>query len=271
MMQPYLSGATPTLDGEINGVKLAGHMAFAELALAGDEAAVRLARAAADRFRPDDDAAPARYGQYWCEDLFMTGTLLSRAGRLPDGVPFLELAARTHAAYLPVLQQPGGLFHHARDGRFCWGRGNGFAALGLSELLEALSRSHPRRAELLEAFSRQMAALRAVQAADGTWRQVADLAGSYREVTATAMTLAAMARGVRNGWLDASYRETVQRAWSGLSPRIGDDGTLVDVCEGTGTGPTLRYYLDRKAIHGTDDRGGAMCLLAAIELMQLTR
>jgi hypothetical protein len=48
------------------------------------------------------------------------------------------------------------------------------------------------------------------------------------------------------------------------------DGTLVDVCASTGAGPTRRYYLDRPAITGADDRGGAMGLLAALEMYELT-
>jgi rhamnogalacturonyl hydrolase YesR len=80
-----------------------------------------------------------------------------------------------------------------------------------------------------------------------------------------------MARGIRLGWLDASYRPTVDRAWRALSTHVVDDGTLIDVCTGTGAGPTRRYYFDRAAITGADDRGGAMALLAAMEFRELNR
>jgi len=33
----------------------------------------------------------------------------------------------------------------------------------------------------------------------------------------------------------------------------------------SGAGPTPRYYYDRPAIEGPDDRGGAMALVAAME------
>ena len=90
------------------------------------------------------------------------------------------------------------------------------------------------------------------QAADGMWRQVVDEPGSYREFTVTAMMVAAMARGLRLGWIDASYRPVVDRAWRGLLARIAEDGTLIDVCTGTGAGPTKVYYLNRAAA----DRAG---------------
>ena len=50
-----------------------------------------------------------------------------------------------------------------------------------------------------------------------------------------------------------------------------DDGTVRDVCSGTGAGPTKEYYLNRPVVNGADDRGGAMALLAAIEVETLRR
>jgi unsaturated rhamnogalacturonyl hydrolase len=41
---------------------------------------------------------------------------------------------------------------------------------------------------------------------------------------------------------------------------------LVAVCTGTGKMKSLREYLDRPAISGKDDRGGAMALLVSTEL-----
>jgi unsaturated rhamnogalacturonyl hydrolase len=98
------------------------------------------------------------------------------------------------------------------------------------------------------------------------WRQVVDEPGSYREESVTAMTLTAMARGVRLGWLDKSYSPIVERAWRALAAHITEDGGIVDISTSTGSGPTLRFYLDRAAISGFDDRGGAMALLAATEM-----
>src|SRR4029077_14447550 len=134
------------------------------------------------------------------------------------------------------------LFNHAVDGPAAWGRGNGFAALGLVNALARMPAAHPAHAQVLDSYRRQMAAVKAQQAPDGTWRQIIDEPGAYREETATAMLMSAMARGVRLGWLDQSYRPTIQQAWRGLAAHVADDGTLIDVCTGTGAGPTRRYY-----------------------------
>ena len=79
---------------------------------------------------------------------------------------------------------------------------------------------------------------------------------------------AAMARGIRNGWLDrATYQPLVDNAWRAILLRTSADGRLVDVCESTGTrGFTDADYLHRMAIMGRDDRGGGMAMFLATEL-----
>ncbi len=270
----WTTGATPSLDEKPDPVKLGGHVVFAELALAAGDAADaeparKLALAAAERYRPEAADGIARYTGRACEDLYMSAGLLGRAAKLSGDVTYLDLLARTMTQISGKLQNEDGLYQHATDSPHRWGRGNGFASLGLMEALTWLPADHPLRAALLARFRKQMAALKPHQTPEGTWRQIIDRPESYREVTATAMNLAAMARGVRLGWLDGSYRAVVDRAWSGLSARIADDGGLTDVCAGTGPGPTLTYYYERPAVSGGDDRGGAMALLAALEVHEL--
>jgi rhamnogalacturonyl hydrolase YesR len=210
-----------------------------------------------------------RYGQGWTDDMFMTASVLTRTGQIPGRTGDLDHAVRLMTEYAGRLQREDGLFVHAAAGPYPWGRGNGFAALGLMETLGALPAQHPGRATVLQIYRRLMAGLKTMQAPDGMWREVVDEPGSYRELSVTAMTVSAMARGLRLGWIDASYKPVVERAWAGLLAHIADDGTVVDVCTSTGTGPALRFYLDRPAITGADDRGGAMALMATLEVHDL--
>ncbi len=268
-VQPWLSGDKPLFGDRIQLTSVAGTMVFAEIAKSdpGNPAARRLALEGADAaLRRKDDGLP-QYGQGWTDDMFMTAAILARTSAMPDRGGDLDAAARLLVAYAARLQQPDGIFHHAIDGPAAWGRGNGFAAFGLMETLTAMSAEHPSRASLLDIYRRQMRGLTSWQAPDGMWRQIIDRPGAYREETATAMILTAMARGVRRGWIDRSYAPAVERAWRALSAHIVEDGTLVDVCTGTGAGPDARYYYDRPAIEGADDRGGAMALVAAMEML----
>jgi unsaturated rhamnogalacturonyl hydrolase len=202
--------------------------------------------------------AAYEYGQGWTDDMFMATVVLARAGKI-------DLASTMLIAYASRLQRADGVFVHAPNGPLAWGRGNAFAALGLMEALSSMRGGDPNRARVLEIYRRQMEAARKVQAPDGMWNEVLDEPGSYREESATAMLMTAMLRGIRAGWLDESYLAAVERAWRGVAAHVDEDGSIVDVCTSTGAGPTKRYYLDRTAVTGFDDRGGAMALMAAVE------
>ena len=264
---PWITGGRPLFGDRIQLTSVAGGMIFADL---GGDALPRALDAARLAVERKEDGI-ARYGQGWTDDMFMASAILSRMGAIEGHQGDLDAAASLLTDYAARLQRPDGIFMHATDGPFAWGRGNGFAALGLVETLARLPERHAARAGLLAVYRKQMAALVGQQSPDGSWRQVIDEPGAYREETATAMILTAMTRGLRAGWLDRSYRRTVDRAWRALAAHVTDESTLVDVCAGTGAGPTRRYYLDRPAITGADDRGGAMALLAAVEYGELRR
>jgi len=263
--RPWLSGERKLFGDRIQLTAVAGAMVFADLSKAGGgEAAARLANEAAALAAVVKPDGIAQYGQGWTDDMFMASSVLSRTGHVDD-------AAKLVVSYAGRLQRPDGLFNHAVDGPAAWGRGNGFAALGIVEALTAMPEQHSSRAALLEIYRRHMAAIKAQQAPDGMWRQVIDDPAAYREETATAMLLTAMARGIRLGWIDRSYAPFVERAWRGLAAHVAADGTVIDVCTGTGAGPTPRYYFDRAAVTGADDRGGAMALLASMEMYEFAR
>ena len=266
-VQPWLSGEKSLLGDRIQLTTVAGTMVFAELAKAdpSNANARRLALEGADAGLKEKEGGIPQFGQGWTDDMFMASAILARTAAMGGRAHDLDRAAQLLIAYAGRLQQPDGIFNHATDGPAAWGRGNGFAAFGLMETLTAMPAGHPSRAALLAIFAKQMKGLAAWQAPDGMWREIIDRPGAYREETATAMILTAMARGVRLGWIDRSYTPAVDRAWRALAAHILEDGGLVDVCTGTGAGPTARYYFDRAAIEGADDRGGAMALVAAME------
>ena len=267
-VRPWLSGERPLLGDRVSFAAIAGTMIFSEIARspgADRDAATRLAAEGVALAAAETAPGVPRHASGWSDDFYLGTIAAVRAGD-PEA---LDAAVRLVTTTSARLQQPSGLFHHDADAPTAWGRGNGFGALGLSELLTVLRPEHPERDAVLDIHRRHVAALRAHQAADGMWHQIVDVPGSYRETSVTAMTLTAMARGLRLGWLDASYRPVVDRAWGALLAHVLEDGGLVDVCFSTGAGPTRRHYLDRPAVNGADDRGGAMVLGAALEYFDL--
>ena len=270
-MEPFLSGAKPAIAEPYLLTSLAGHLAFADLAeRERDAGAAALTRKAADFIMPVDPAKEVvRFARQWTDDMFMASSVLSRVGAQAKDDRYGAVVGRLLTSYAQKLQRPDGLFIHAVEGPHAWGRGNGFAALGLIEALTFLPPEWPDRSRVLEIYRRHMNALLKHQSDDGMWRQVVDEPASYREFTVTAMTVASMARGVRLGWLDRSFVPAIDRAWDALMTRIAADGAVADVCAGTAAGATKEYYLNRPAVAGADDRGGAMALLAALEVAEL--
>ena len=115
-----------------------------------------------------------------------------------------------------------------RAGLTCSVDGSALGLLGPTEALTYLPQDWPDRGPVLNNFRRHTRALLRHQAPDGMWRQVVDEPGSYREVTVTAMTIVALARGVRLGWLGETYRPAIERAWLGLAASANGPGMLYD-------------------------------------------
>jgi rhamnogalacturonyl hydrolase YesR len=204
--------------------------------------------------------------------MYMATSLLARVASQTADPRYARAIGRLLPEYTRILQRPDGLFVHGPESPFAWGRGNGFAALGLAEALAYLPETWPERETVLGIFRRQMEALIGHQSADGSWCEVVDEPESYQELTVTAMVVAAMARGIRLGWLPrAEYGMVVEAGWRAVVARVGEDGSVRNVCTSTAAGPTKEYYMERPVVNGMDDRGGAMVFLAAVEMEEFRR
>jgi len=215
--------------------------------------------------------------RYWIDDMYMITLLQVQAYRATHEARYLERAALTMATYLDRLQQPNGLFFHSLDSPMHWGRGNGWVAAGLTELLRDLPASNPHHARILAGYHRMMAALLKTQGADGLWRQLLDHPESWPESSCTGMFTFAFVTGVKNGWLDApTYAPAARRAWLALVGLIGDDDNIREVCVGTDkaqnlVGPDMakqtEFYLTRPRKAG-DLHGQAPILWSASALLR---
>jgi unsaturated rhamnogalacturonyl hydrolase len=224
-----------------------------------------LADAQWSKTTPDGITAEARY---WIDDMYMITAVETQAYRAAGDSKYIDRAAQTMAAYLDRLQQPNGLFYHAPDSPFYWGRGNGWVAAGMAELLRSLPKSHPRRARILEGYRKMMASLLKYQGDDGLWRQLIDRPEAWPETSGTGMFAFAMVTGVKEGWLDAkTYGPAARKAWLGLVKYINADGDISEVCEGTNKKNDYQYYMDRKRNVG-DLHGQAPILWSATAFLR---
>jgi rhamnogalacturonyl hydrolase YesR len=255
-----------------NGSTLTGVVWGYDLARAtGDQRYADLLVRAANYYRPGEpgEAPPPCDADFRVEDMFYCGALLGRAFRITGDHQYLDVL--TNFLLNCGTQQENGLFWHSRSAPYFWGRGNGFAALGFAEALTYLPQDHPQRSAILAMHLKHLDSLRQFQHPSGMYSQMLDVPGSYQEFTATCMIGYVTARGLRRGWLDASYREPLGLAWQGVSERIDDRGNVVDACASTGVQQSVEDYLARPAIFGPDDRSGSMALWFAVELERLHR
>jgi len=226
---------------------------------------------------PDGLSAEARY---WVDDMYMIGALQLQTFRATGEVRYLDRAAQAAAAYLERLQQPNGLFFHTATSPRHWGRGNGWFAAGMTELLRELPATHPHHARIMRGYQQMMAALLRAQTASGMWRQLVDddSVRNWPETSSTGMFAFAMVTGVKNGWLPADpYGLAARKAWLALVQFLDESGNVRDVCIGTGEAATsgggtspatqIQYYLDRPRNVG-DFHGQAPLLWTASALMR---
>lgn len=203
----------------------------------------------------------------WIDDMFMITTIQSQAYKTTGQRKYIDRAAYEMVMYLKEIQRPNGLFYHSPDAPFFWGRGNGWMAAGMAELLTALPADNTDRPAIMEAYKKMMATLKQYQGSDGMWKQLIDEPASWNETSGTAMFTYAMIVGVKHGWLDEKeYGEVARKGWIALTGYINDDDEITDVCEGTNIKNDKDHYMNRKRITG-DLHAHAPLLWCATELL----
>ena len=204
----------------------------------------------------------------WIDDMFMITAVQAQAYRATGDTTYINRAAREMVLYLDSLQKENGLFYHAPDVPFFWGRGDGWMAVGMSELLRSLPKANPNYDRIMKGYKLMMSALLKYQAEDGMWRQLIDDPTSWAETSSTGMFTFAFITGVKNGWLDKkTYAPAARKGWLKLITYINENNDITEVCEGTNKKNDRQYYLDRKRNIG-DLHGQAPILWCATALLR---
>lgn len=204
----------------------------------------------------------------WIDDMFMITAVQAQAYLVTGKKEYIDRAAREMVMYLDTIQLPNGLFYHSPQAPYCWGRGNGWMAVGMAEILKMLPQDHPYRKRIMESFQTMMKSLLEYQTEDGMWRQLIDDPMLWRETSGTAMFTYAMIVGVKNGWLDKKkYGAAARKAWLTLVTYIDNCDNITDVCQGTGIRNDRNHYVNRQRITG-DLHGQAPMIWCAYVLLK---
>lgn len=146
-----------------------------------------------------------------------------------------------------VLQRADGLFQHGYDvaerrgNRIAWGRGQGWALLGLTGTL-----GHTDDAGLRERLARLVAAL-AEHERDGRWGTIVDDPDAPVEHSVAAYVAQAVPHAVALGAVGPEYGAMAERAFAATLREL-DEGVLI-VSGATPVGPAATYLEQRGGVH----------------------
>ena len=186
---------------------------------------------------PDEQALLADPGPgVYVDCLHFDPPFFAHLGQVTGDVRLVELAVDQALGYMTLLQDPAsGLFRHfwlertRRPYVLGWTRGQGWALLGLLDVLEAIPAGHPRRPDLVASVTKVAGAMLATQRPDGHWCALATDAEGPIEASAAAFMATGFARGVHGGILGSPFEHAAHLAWAATRRSLQADGALVDV------------------------------------------
>ena len=203
----------------------------------------------------------------WLDDMFMITAIQGQAYRVTKDTKYINRIAKEMVLYLDLLQTPNGLFYHSTTAPFYWARGNGWLAVGMTEVLRVLPENNVYRPRILAAYKLMMQTLLSMQDEDGMWNELVDEKEAWKETSGTAMFTYAMIVGSKKGWLDRKvYGTAALKAWKTLVTYLEPNGDIRNVCEGTNIGTTKEHYLGRLKLTG-DFHGQAPMIWCAYALV----
>jgi unsaturated rhamnogalacturonyl hydrolase len=129
-----------------------------------------------------------------------------------------------------------------------WGRGVGWALLGLVDTLADMPEGTSGRQSLLANFRSMAEAMRELQADNGNWHTILDHPETYLESSIACFVCAAFLKATRTGLLDSSFEECARRSWHAFTRAITDAGQIL-VSEATPEGDVASYQALRLGVY----------------------
>lgn len=170
--------------------------------------------------------------QVWVDSVYMAPPFLAVAGRPDEAVRQVE-------GFRRLLWNPEAkLFSHIWDDgrsaferRAFWGVGNGWAAAGMTRVAAALPAAMAEDKRRLTGYIKDVIdGCLARQREDALFHDVVDDRSTFVETNLAQMLAYAIYRGVKAGWLDASYRPRADRMRAAAEAKVDDQGYVRDVC-----------------------------------------
>lgn len=113
----------------------------------------------------------------------------------------------------------------------CWGVGNGWAAAGITRVIRTLPESMlSEKQELAVHLKELLDGCLAYQRQDGLFHDVLDQPETFIETNVAQMLAYSIYRGIRGGWLPATYREKADQMRAAAHQKVDASGYVQGVC-----------------------------------------
>ncbi|MDR2129803.1 MAG: glycoside hydrolase family 88 protein [Odoribacteraceae bacterium] len=175
----------------------------------------------------------------WCDALFMAPAVYVKLYRLTGEKRYMKFADKEFKdTYNYLYNKEERLFfrdwnyfnrREANGRSVFWGRGNGWVAAGLVEILKELPRGNHYRPFYEQLFVALCDRLRELQQEDGYWRASLLDPASYPspETSSTGFILYAFTYGVNEGILPGeSFLPAIKKGWQALVNAVDEEGKL---------------------------------------------
>lgn len=232
--------------------------------------------------------------QMWLDGLYMGSPFLAEFAKTFDEPQlFDEVANQFIWLEKHARDEKTGLLYHgwdeSRQQRWAnpktglssqfWGRGMGWYAMALIDVLDFMPIEHPKRPNLLAILNRLATAIANVQdSTTGVWYQILDQGGregNYLESSASCMFVYALAKAAQKGYIDSKLLQVARKGYGGILSQfieVGADGLVsINMACGTaglGGNPyrdgSYEYYISEK-IRSNDPKAVGPFILASLE------
>jgi len=193
---------------------------------------------------------PGWKNQIWVDQMNVGAPFLAALFALTGEEIYLRAATRELLAHARLLQdETSGLMWHGyesacgRNGEL-WARGNGWAAMGMSQTLAWIPGPDPARTEIVERLTLLLRRLARLQDASGLWHTVVDDSTTPLETTLAAMIAYAIPAAQCRGLEVSEFEPMASAACAAVLQHISQDGALQLVSDATPIG-TRRMYATR--------------------------
>ena len=243
--------------------------------------------------------------QVWLDGVYMGHPFYTMAAPILKGEKkakkyYDDTSEQISKTYARTYDKKTGLWKHAWDetqkmfwanpetglSQHTWARAQGWFAMAILEVLDALPQDYENRGKLIEMLNNVMkSTVKYQDKATGVWYDVLDVKDprNYLEATASSMFAYVLLKGARLGYFGNDLKEAGLKAYKGILNefvKVNPDKTisLTRCCEVSGLGPdnpksrrrdgSFEYYIS-EPIRDNDGKGVGPFIWASLEMEKL--